>query len=93
MEDLGTEMNLIFAVNSAQLVTEQTPAAVEDENFETGIRLLAGSRSSTFTARVDPRCRARVGSRRLSVDPERFHFFDPETSGAISSRHPVGLAS
>jgi ABC-type sugar transport system ATPase subunit len=56
--------------------------------------LITSEGTSTFTARVDPRSRARDGSRvRLSVDPERFHFFDPATSNAIYSKQPAGLAS
>jgi multiple sugar transport system ATP-binding protein len=94
VEDLGTEMNLIFTVNAPPVVTEQTTAAKEDASTETGIPLIASEGTSTFTARVDPRCRARSGSRvRLSVDPDRFHFFDPETSTAVLSKHPAGLAS
>jgi multiple sugar transport system ATP-binding protein len=94
VEDLGTEMNVIFSINAPPVVTEQTQAAEEDASTETGIPLIASEGTNTFTARVDPRCRARSGSRvRLSVDPDRFHFFDPETSTAVLSKHPAGLAS
>jgi multiple sugar transport system ATP-binding protein len=94
VEDLGTEMNLIFTVNAPPVVTEQTRAAEEDALTDTAIPLIAAEGTNTFTARVDPRCRARAGSRvRLSVDPERFHFFDPETSTAILSKHTAGLTS
>jgi multiple sugar transport system ATP-binding protein len=94
VEDLGTEMNLIFSVTAPPVVTEQTKAAVEDGGVEGEIPLITSEGTSTFTARVDPRSRARDGSRvRLSVDPERFHFFDPATSNAIYSKQPAGLAS
>jgi multiple sugar transport system ATP-binding protein len=94
IEDLGTEMNLIFTVDAPPVITEQTRAAVEDRAAETGIPLIGSEGTSTFTARVDPRSRARAGTRvRLSVDPDRFHFFDPETSEAVSSKRHVGLAS
>jgi hypothetical protein len=87
-------MNVIFSINAPPVVTEQTQAAEEDASTETGIPLIASEGTNTFTARVDPRCRARSGSRvRLSVDPDRFHFFDPETSTAVLSKHPAGLAS
>jgi multiple sugar transport system ATP-binding protein len=94
VEDLGTEMNLIFTVDAPPVVTEQTKAAVEDSAAETGIPLIGSQGTSTFTARVDPRSRARAGSRvRLSVDPERFHFFDPDTSSALSATHTADLVS
>jgi multiple sugar transport system ATP-binding protein len=94
IEDLGTEMNLIFSVNAPPVVTEQTRAAEEEGVVETGIPLIGSAGTSTFTARVDPRSRARAGSKvRLLVDPDRFHFFDPDTSDAIFPKHRVGLAS
>jgi energy-coupling factor transporter ATP-binding protein EcfA2 len=38
--------------------------------------------TALFSARVDPRARARVGMRlRLAVDPLRPHFFDPVSGG------------
>jgi hypothetical protein len=37
-----------------------------------------------FTARVDARTTSRAGDRlTLTIDPARFHFFDPETGLAI----------
>jgi hypothetical protein len=46
-----------------------------------------------FCARVDARTSARGGSTmRLSVDPARFHFFDPTSGEAIDLKHPVGAA-
>jgi hypothetical protein len=39
-----------------------------------------------FTAAVDARCAARPGGGvRLSVNPERFHFFDRDTGRVIPS--------
>jgi hypothetical protein len=39
-----------------------------------------------FSARVDPRTRARVGgSLRLALDPSRFHFFDRETGASLTA--------
>jgi multiple sugar transport system ATP-binding protein len=43
-----------------------------------------------FCARVDARTSARPGkAMRLSVDPGRFHFFDPATGLAIQAERPV----
>jgi multiple sugar transport system ATP-binding protein len=94
VEDLGTEMNVIFTVHAPPVVTEQTKAAEEDSAAETGIPLIGSEGTSTFTARVDPRSQARAGSKvRLLIDPDRFHFFDPQTSDAVLPKHQVGLAS
>ncbi len=39
-----------------------------------------------FCARVDARTKARPGQHvRLSVDPKRFHFFDPDTGLAVGA--------
>ena len=50
IEDLGTEMHLIFTVNAPPVVTEQTRAAIEDGAADTGIPLIAREGTSTFTA-------------------------------------------
>jgi multiple sugar transport system ATP-binding protein len=94
IEDLGSEVNVIVSINAPPVVTEETKAAIEDGGDQLGIPLVESEGTSTFTARVDPRSRARKGGRvRLSVDPERFHFFDPVTSNAISSRaHSASVA-
>jgi multiple sugar transport system ATP-binding protein len=93
IEDLGSEVNVIFTVQAPPVVTQDTQAAIEDAVGEPGIPLVDAEGTSAFTARVDPRSRATAGGRvRLSVDPDRFHFFDPDTSTSISSKHPVGIA-
>jgi multiple sugar transport system ATP-binding protein len=41
---------------------------------------------SLFTARLDARTTARPGAPlEVAVDPERFHFFDPETGENLST--------
>jgi multiple sugar transport system ATP-binding protein len=92
IEDLGSEVNVIFTVQSPPVVTEDTQAAIEDGGNQAGIPLVGAEGTSAFTARVDPRSRVTAGGRvRLSVDPERFHFFDPITSRSISSKSPVSV--
>jgi multiple sugar transport system ATP-binding protein len=87
IEDLGSEINVIVSINAPPVVTEETKAAIEDGADQSGIPLVESEGTSTFTARVDPRSRARKGGRvRLLVDPERFHFFDPGTGDAIAQR-------
>ena len=83
-EELGSEVNVLFGVDAPPVVVEETGAA--EESTEGGVFLLGEARS-IFCARVDARSRARPGARvRLSVDPSRFHFFDPETGRSIAAR-------
>ena len=57
-------------------------AAVADESAQPGI-LTASAPNGV--ARVDPRSGVRAGRRiTFAVDPERPHFFDPDTGLAIS---------
>jgi multiple sugar transport system ATP-binding protein len=91
-EELGSEVHVIFTIDTPPVVTESTMAAIapEDEDF---IPLVEAEGKTSFTARVDPRTKARPGQMvRLSVDPERFHFFDRETGVAIGIPAAVGSA-
>jgi multiple sugar transport system ATP-binding protein len=83
LELLGSEVHVIFPVDSPPVQTEHVMAAHEEEDEG---RLIADA-GSLFTARVDPRTRARQGERvRLTVDPSRFHFFDPETGLSLTGK-------
>jgi multiple sugar transport system ATP-binding protein len=85
-EELGSEVNVIFSIDAPAVVTEATQQALDDEGGEDVALLpLAGDRAS-FTARVDARTEARPRKPiRLSVDPGRFHFFDPETGETVGA--------
>jgi multiple sugar transport system ATP-binding protein len=81
-EELGSEVNLLFTVDAPPIETEETIAAA-DTSDET-IPLMSDGRRAVFCARVDARTRARPGSNiRLVCDPERFHYFDPDTGVAV----------
>ena len=55
--------------------------------------LLAEEHRAVFCARVDPRTSCGPGTPiRLSVDPRRFHFFDPETGQALTTE-PAAVAT
>jgi multiple sugar transport system ATP-binding protein len=83
-EELGSEVNILFAIDAPSVATEELMAAA-DAPDEEPIALLGDSPRAIFCARVDAHTSARPGSRvRLSVDPERFHFFDPGTGVAVS---------
>jgi multiple sugar transport system ATP-binding protein len=83
-EDLGSEMNVIFPVQAPPVLTEDTLAAATDVEDD-AVQLLAEIHErARFCARVDARSKIRPGATaRLSVDPGRFHYFDPATGQAL----------
>ncbi|HEY7706613.1 MAG TPA: sn-glycerol-3-phosphate ABC transporter ATP-binding protein UgpC [Gaiellaceae bacterium] len=87
LEELGADAHVFFRVDAPQVTAEALEGA-EDAT------LIADS-SALFSARVDPRTRARVGERiRLAVDPSRFHFFDPRAGGTLlTQQRPVAVAA
>ena len=84
-EELGSEVNVIFPVDAPPVMTEDTIAAASDEADHDQIPLIADTQEQArFCARVDARTHCRPGDKvRLSVDPARFHYFDPESGEAI----------
>jgi multiple sugar transport system ATP-binding protein len=91
-EELGSEVHVLFTVDAPPVITEDTRAAATAEAGEDVVPLTAAEGKTPFTARVDARTAARPGGlMRLSVDPQRFHFFDRDTGLAIASaRSPSG---
>jgi multiple sugar transport system ATP-binding protein len=76
LEELGSDVHVIFEVNTPPVEAEELRAAVNEEDGS----LLADSRTSLFNARINPRTRAKAGERlKLAVQPAGFHFFDPAT--------------
>jgi multiple sugar transport system ATP-binding protein len=95
-EELGSEINVIFTIDAPPVITEDTVAAASEDAAEGDLLPLGDAEGTTsFTARVDARSAAKPGSRlRLSVDPTRFHFFDPETGRTLDAgREPGELPS
>ena len=88
VEDLGADTHVIFSVAAPPVdVSEVREAAGDDE-------VLLPSDRASFTARVDPQTSARAGSRlRLSVDPSRFHYFDPSTGLRLERAAAPALAA
>jgi multiple sugar transport system ATP-binding protein len=84
-EELGSEVNVIFRVDAPPVATEELRAAADEEGEE--ILLMADAQpTAVFCARVDARTACAPGQRiTLTLDPARFHFFDPETGLAIDS--------
>jgi multiple sugar transport system ATP-binding protein len=75
-EELGSEFHVLFTVDALPVITEETQAAMTEEDEEL-IPLVYTEGKAQFTARVDARSAVRPGGAiRLSVDAARFHFFD-----------------
>ena len=73
VEELGSEVHALFPVHAPPVTAERLDVAPTEAS-------LLSQAQSLFTARLDARTGARPGAPlRVSVDPERFHFFDPET--------------
>jgi hypothetical protein len=90
VEDLGSEAHVLFSVETP---TVQVEGVDEDPEAGAPIPLVAAEGTSVFTAAVDARCAARPGSGvRLSVNPERFHFFDRDT-GRVIRTGPLPVAT
>jgi len=79
VEELGSDAYVFFDLDIERVAVED--ATSNDENEDA--TLLADNRS-LFSARVDPRTRARVGDTvQLAVDPSRFYFFEPESGESL----------
>jgi multiple sugar transport system ATP-binding protein len=87
-EELGSEINVLFTIDAPPVERDETLAATSDEGDEE-IPFMTEDRRAVFTARVDARSRIVPGSDiTLTIDPSRFHYFDPET-GVAMRREPA----
>jgi multiple sugar transport system ATP-binding protein len=90
-EELGSEVNIIFTVDAPPVLTEDTIKAASDEGEADAVLFADTKLLARFCARVDARTTAKPGETiTLSIDPARFHFFDPATGASIEAGRPVG---
>jgi multiple sugar transport system ATP-binding protein len=83
-EAMGSEVYVHFAVDAPPVITDDTRDLAADAQMLEEIEDEAGSRSSTFVARLNPRTAAALGQPiTLQVDTRRLHFFDLESGNAI----------
>jgi multiple sugar transport system ATP-binding protein len=84
-EELGSEVNVLFEVDEPPVTAEEIRAAtVEDGDDE--LLLAAEAAKCIFCASVDARTTVKPGgSITLSLDPSRFHYFDPSTGRAVDA--------
>ena len=78
VEPLGSELHAIFSIDApAARDPDLTASADEAEDLLPGL-------AYNGVARLDPRAVVRPGERvTFRVDPDRLHFFDPDTGLAI----------
>jgi multiple sugar transport system ATP-binding protein len=84
-EELGSEVNVLFAVDEPPVSAEEIRAATAEEGDD---ELLLASEASrcVFSASVDARTAVKPGGAiRLTLDPDRFHYFDPSTGRAVDA--------
>jgi multiple sugar transport system ATP-binding protein len=84
-EELGSEVNVLFAVDEPPVSAEEIRAATVEEGDD---ELLLASEASrcVFCASVDARTSVRPGGTvRLTLDPDRFHYFDPSSGRAVEA--------
>src|ERR671937_930842 len=75
VEDLGPEAIAFFALDAERVESEALGVASERSDQEA---LIAGDRQALFAATLDAATEARPGQTcRLTVNPARFHFFNP----------------
>jgi multiple sugar transport system ATP-binding protein len=78
VEELGDERYVIFDLNAPRVDTDATRAAVDAETVEDA--LLLPEERAQFTARLPADAPVTVGEPlTLAIDPQRLHFFDPDT--------------
>ncbi len=88
IEDLGSEIHVIFSIEAPPVITEETLAAAAEEGAEAtdgGSAWPLGARDrNAFVARVGSRSAARVREpMRLAIDASRLHVFDRTTGLAV----------
>jgi multiple sugar transport system ATP-binding protein len=84
-EELGSEVNILFRVDAPPVAADVIMAATDEEGEE--LLLLADDTPGVmFCARVDARTKVQPGEDvRLTLDPSRFHYFDPATGLAVGA--------
>ena len=83
VERLGSESNVIFAVDAPRVDTESTRAAAEAQASDDD-QLLAEDDRALFTARLAGRPAIAPGQRiELAVHSERLYFFDPASGESL----------
>jgi multiple sugar transport system ATP-binding protein len=95
IEELGSEVHLLFTVAAAPVAADVRRAAADAEKGDDVLLVHDDDHANRtpFTARVSAATTGRPGKTvRLTVDPEAFHFFDPATGASLATRVEAGVA-
>ena len=87
-EELGSEVNVIFPIDSRPVQHEVMQAKFDKQAQEADETeaLTAEEGQSLWTARVNPKTQARTGRTiDLAIDVPSLHYFDPESGQAIAT--------
>jgi multiple sugar transport system ATP-binding protein len=83
-EELGSEVNVLFSVDEPPVAAEEIKAATTEGGEEELFLSTEESARCIFCATVDARTAVKPGRAiTLTLDPSRFHYFDPSTSQAV----------
>jgi multiple sugar transport system ATP-binding protein len=88
-EELGSEINVIFAIDAPPVEHQDTQALAQDaaEGDEAAVALPLLDNKALWTARVNARSHVRPGEHlELAIDTHSLHFFDPQSG--LSIGHP-----
>jgi multiple sugar transport system ATP-binding protein len=87
LEELGSDDHVFFRVDAEPVVVEEARSENPDEE---ATLLVETHDQALFTARVDPRTGARIGSTiTLAVDPARLYYFSPDSGESLLGRQAV----
>jgi multiple sugar transport system ATP-binding protein len=94
IEELGSEVHLIFTVEAPPVAADVRRAAADADAGDDVLLVHDDDHANRtqFVARVGAATAGRPGTRvRLTVDPSAFHFFDPQTGESLA-RQPEAAA-
>ena len=95
IEELGSEVHLLFTVAAAPIAADVRRAAADAEKGDDVLLVHDDDHANRtpFTVRVSAATTGRPGSAvRLTVDPQAFRFFDPATGGSLAYDAAVAVA-
>jgi multiple sugar transport system ATP-binding protein len=85
VEDLGSELHVVFPIDAPRVSTEAVRAATDAATDDEG-KLFADDQRAIFTACIDARRAVPVGSEvEFAIHNTRFHFFDPGSGEALGA--------